>query len=102
MAQYLKRLTGRSGWYFQRAVPKALQPKLGKKTWSWKAGHTQLEARRAVLGFLIRTDAEIVLATGTINDGLLKQIDSVPVYGFAEGLEAQGLMPGDRGHLPPT
>ena len=35
------------------------------------------------------------MATGTINDGLLKQIDSVPVHGFAEDLEAQGLMPQD-------
>lgn len=95
LGPYLKRIPARSGIYFQRAVPRNLHKTLGKKTWQWKAGNTVAEARRAVQGFLVRTDAEIAAATGAINEGLLTSIDSVPSYGFQQDLQDQGLTPQD-------
>ena len=92
---YLKRIPNRSGIYFQRAVPRPLQKKLGKKTWQFKAGDTVQQARRAVNDFLVQTDAEIARATGAINEGLLKSIDEVPAYGIQQDLEEQGLTPED-------
>jgi len=92
---YIKRIPGRSGFYAQRAVPRPLQDKLGKKTWIRKVGNTMQEARRNLAGFLTFTDQEIALATGTINEGLLRSIDEVPAYGFQKDLEEQGLHPQD-------
>lgn len=95
LGPYLKRIPNRSGIYFQRACPRPLQQKLGKKSWQWKAGDTLIEARRNVQVFLAKTDQEIALATGTINDALLQSIDSTPTYGISEDLQAQGLGPQD-------
>jgi len=95
LGPYLKRIPGRSGIYFQRAVPRSLQDKLGKKTWQWKAGDTAIDARRAVQAFLVRTDAEIADATGTINEGLLARVDGTPVIGVQQQLDEQGLTPQD-------
>lgn len=92
---YLKRIPNRSGIYFQRAVPRPLQQKLGKKTWQWKAGDTVQQAQRAVNDFLVQTDREIAEATGTINEGLLTQIDAVTPYGIQQDLQEQGLNPQD-------
>ena len=86
LGPYLKRIPNRTGIYFQRAVPRALQEKLGKKSWQWKAGETFIQARRNVQELLAKTDEEIALATGTVNEALLKQIDSIPLYGFRQGL----------------
>ena len=58
---FLKTRPGRSGLYFQRAVPKDLWDVLGKKVWSFKAGDTLSEARRALPLFLEKTDALIRL-----------------------------------------
>lgn len=92
---YLKRLNGRSGWYFQRAVPRPLQKLIGKKTWILKAGDNLTQARRKVVEFLELTDQQIAHATGTVNDALLNHIDSIPAYGVSEDLQAQGLTPQD-------
>ena len=92
---YLKRIPNRSGIYFQRAVPRPLQGKLGKKTWQWKAGDNVQQARRVVNEFLSQTDREIALATGQINESLLQHVDSLPVSGVQEDLQAQGLTPQD-------
>ena len=37
ISPYLQRLGTKPGLYFVRAVPKDLQPRLGKKHWRWKA-----------------------------------------------------------------
>jgi len=95
LGPYLKRIPGRTGIYFQRAVPRSLHTHLGKKTWQYKAGNTVAEARRAVQGLLMRTDAEIAAATGTINDGLLAQIDGTPAYGIKQWLQEEGIHPED-------
>jgi hypothetical protein len=95
LGPYLKRIPNRTVIYFQRAVPRALQEKLGKKSWQWKAGETFIQARRNVQELLAKTDEEIALATGTVNEALLKQIDSIPLYGFRQGLEELQLQPHD-------
>ena len=50
----------------QRAVPRQLHKKLGKKTWQFQAGDTSSETRRNVQYFPTKTDAEIADATGVI------------------------------------
>jgi len=95
LGPYLKRVPNRSGIYFQRAVPRPLQRKLGKKSWQWKAGDTLIEARRNVQLFLAKTDLEIAQATGTVNDALLDHVDGLDVSGFQEDLQAQALQPQD-------
>nr|BDD44255.1 hypothetical protein 1 [bacterium] len=55
MARYLKHEPRRSGYYFQRAVPKPLQHALGK-VWKAKAGNTLTEANREALRLLMVTD----------------------------------------------
>lgn len=45
--------------------------------------------------FLEETDRELAEAAGAINQGLLNQIDSIPVYGFEKDLQEQGLTPHD-------
>ena len=95
LGPYLKRIPGRTGIYFQRAVPRPLHQRLGKKTWQFKAGNTVAEARRAVQGLMLRTDAEIAAATGVVNAGLLAEIDGKPVYGVKADLQEQGLSPED-------
>lgn len=95
LGPYLKRIPNRSGIYFQRACPRPLQQKLGKKSWQWKAGDTLIEARRNVQVFLAKTDQEIADATGTINDALFNRIDSTPAYGIQKDLREQGLDPQD-------
>jgi integrase len=56
---YLVTLSGRSGLYAQRAVPKNLHARLGTKLWRKKAGNTLSEARRFLPGFLAWTDEMI-------------------------------------------
>ena len=55
MPTYLKTEKGRNGYFFQRAVPKDLQDRLGK-VWRVKAADTQNEARREALRLLTMTD----------------------------------------------
>jgi len=55
MTNYLKQRHGRHGYYFQRAVPEALQGRLGR-VWTAKAGNTKEEAHREVLKLLGLTD----------------------------------------------
>ena len=95
LGPYLKRVPNRSGIYFQRAVPRPLQQKLGKKSWQWKAGDTLIQARRNVQEFLAKTDLEIANATGQVNQALLDHVDGLPVTGIQEDLEEQGLTPQD-------
>jgi site-specific recombinase XerD len=57
--RYLVTLSGRSGLYAQRAVPKNLQARLGTKLWRRKAGNTLSEARRFLPGFLAWTEEAI-------------------------------------------
>jgi hypothetical protein len=54
--RYLVKLSGRSGLYAQRAVPKNLHARLGTKLWRKKAGNTLSEARRFLPGFLAWTE----------------------------------------------
>jgi integrase len=56
---YLVTLRGRPGFYAQRAVPKALQARLGIKLWRKKAGNSISEARRFLPGFLSWTEEVI-------------------------------------------
>ena len=60
MTSYLKQRKGRSGWFFQRAVPLALQDRLGR-TWVAKAGNTKEEASREALRLLGLTDKIITI-----------------------------------------
>ena len=92
---YIKRISGRSGFYFQRAVPRPLQKQLKRQTWIRKAGDTLIEARRNLAVFLNETDAAIAEAKGEINPALLQQIDSIPTYGIQKDLQAQELSPQD-------
>ena len=55
MATYLKQIKGRNGYYFQRAVPKDLQGRLGH-LWKRKAADTRTEATREALRLLGVTD----------------------------------------------
>ena len=55
MTRYLKERHGRSGYYFQRAIPEALQGRLGR-VWTAKAGNTKEEASRELLRLLTLTD----------------------------------------------
>ena len=95
LGPYLKRIPNRTGIYFQRAVPRPLQQKLGKKSWQWKAGDTLTQARRNVQGLLANTDLEIAMVTGTVNDALLNHVDGLPVSGIQKDLQEQGLTPQD-------
>ena len=92
---YIKRIPGRSGFYAQRAVPRPLQHKLGKKTWIRKVGNTMQEARRNLADFLNFTDLEIANASGQVNEALHRHVDSIPTYGIQEDLGEQGLTPQD-------
>ena len=60
MTRYLKERQGRNGYYFQRAVPEALQGRLGR-VWTAKAGNTKEEATREVLRLLELTDKIITI-----------------------------------------
>ena len=64
MSLYLKHRPGRSGWYFQRAVPQDVQRAIGKKVWTIKAGDTQSQARAAATRLLEATDRQIAQARG--------------------------------------
>ena len=88
---YITRLKGRSGFYFQRKVPKDLQLLLKKKHWRMKAGASLAEARRFVLRALLETDAEIAEARGQITPELLQVIDERPVEGLQRTVRDQQL-----------
>ena len=76
MSNYVKSIPGRSGYYFQRAVPRQLQDKIGKKTWIWKAGDSLEEARRKLAEYLIETDALIANAKGEVTMALVQHLDA--------------------------
>jgi integrase len=76
---YLRQRPGRSGLYFQRAVPLDVQRAIGKKVWTIKAGDTQAQARAAAARLLEATDREIAqargIAGGVILPASVRQLD---------------------------
>ena len=72
---YLKQISGRRGFYFQRAVPVPLQKSIGKKVWTYKAGDSITDARRNVVRLLAETDALIAQHKGEVNKGLLESLN---------------------------
>lgn len=73
---YLVKLPGRSGFYFQRKVPADLVKSIGKRLWRWKAGNTLIEARKAVVEALHKTDVFIAEHRGEVTPELLEAIDN--------------------------
>jgi integrase len=90
--KYLTRRSGKSGWYFVRAVPLPLRGVIGKTIWRRKAGNTLTEAKRNALVFLEETDQLIREAQGQqltpeqkilslllVRDQLPKDLDAIEI-----------------------
>ena len=94
---YLVKLKGRSGFYFQRKVPKELQEQLGKTHWRWKAGNTLQEARRGALEALDFTDGIIHQNARKVTPELLDWVDRRPAA--ATSVTEEGLREADVGPM---
>lgn len=92
---YLVKLPGRAGFYFQRKVPADIVQAVGKRLWRWKAGNTLVEARRACVEALAKTDELIASHRGEVTPELLNALDRRARSDHAQELEELGLSPQD-------
>ena len=92
---YIQKIPNRSGYYFQRAVPKDIQSKLKLQVWKWKLGDTLSEALYERDKLKLKTDALVADARGQITPELLEWLGQGTTSGLQEALREQQLEPED-------